>query len=233
MQGINSIKMSGIQSGQMRITPMKDAVTRGLESQIEELQRQIQNVAADENLTMEQKQKKKQELQDKIMELQEQLQQPVAEQRREQREEQTKATQKKPYDETGMQTVISSEAAVKHAKIQEAAANRMEGRAAVLKSEMELDTGRNMPSIPSKENELARAEQGAENARSTQMELLGRTNQDLKDAAEANQDPEKAKEGQIPKSEEEKDEKDREPIGYTSDGRAVTEEEEARVIGRA
>ena len=89
MQGINSMKMSGIQSGQLRISPMGDAVTKRLQSQIEEVQRQIQNVAADENMTMEQKQKKKQELQDKIMDLQSQLQQHLSEQRQEQKEEQT------------------------------------------------------------------------------------------------------------------------------------------------
>ena len=91
MQGINSISMSGIQTGQMRISPMGDAVTRGLQSQIEEVQRQIQNVIADESLTMEEKLKKKQELQDKIMELQDQLQQHLAEQRQEQRDERTRA----------------------------------------------------------------------------------------------------------------------------------------------
>ena len=132
MQGINSMKMSGIQSGQLRISPMGDAVTKRLQSQIEEVQRQIQNVAADENMTMEQKQKKKQELQDKIMDLQSQLQQHLSEQRQEQKEEQTKAAEHKTYDETGMQTVISSDASMKHAKTQEATANRMENRASVL-----------------------------------------------------------------------------------------------------
>ncbi len=236
MQGINSISMSGIQTGQMRISPMGDAVTRGLQSQIEEVQRQIQNVIADENLTMEEKLKKKQELQDKIMELQDQLQQHLAEQRQEQREERTKAAERKSYDETGMQTVISSDAAVKNARVQESTAARMEGRASVLKSELELDTGRNMGTIKSKTDELARAEQGAENARSTQMQFLGKTNQDLSDAAKAGSDPEKAEEVKKEEKTEKSSEEQREeakPIGYTSDGKPVKEEEESQVTAWA
>ncbi|MCI8558769.1 MAG: hypothetical protein HFI19_13610 [Lachnospiraceae bacterium] len=232
MQGINSISMSGIQTGQMRISPMGDAVTRGLQSQIEEVQRQIQNVIADESLTMEEKLKKKQELQDKIMELQDQLQQHLAEQRQEQREERTKAAEQKSYDETGMQTVISSDAAVKNARVQESTAARMEGRVSVLKSEMELDTGRNMGTIKSKTDELARAEQGAENARSTQMQILGKTNQDLADAAKAKSDPEKAKEEKTEKSSKEQGEEAK-PIGYTSDGKPVKEEEESQMTAWA
>ena len=236
MQGINSISMSGIQTGQMRISPMGDAVTRGLQSQIEEVQRQIQNVIADESLTMEEKLKKKQELQDKIMELQDQLQQHLAEQRQEQREERTKAAEQKSYDETGMQTVISSDAAVKNARVQESTAARMEGRASVLKSELELDTGRNMGTIKSKTDELARAEQGAKNARTTQMQLLGKTNQDLSDAAKAKSDPENAeevkKEEKTDKSSEEPRE-EAQPIGYTSDGKPVKEEEESQMTAWA
>ena len=236
MQGINSMRMSGIQSGQMRISPMGDAVTKRLQSQIEEVQRQIQALASNENMTMEQKQKKKQELQDKIMDLQAQLQQHLSEQRQEEKEEQTKAAEQKTYDETGMQTVISSDAAIKHAKTQEATANRMEGRAAVLKSEMELDIGRQREPVKSKENELSRAEQGVEHARSAQMQILGKVNQNLSDAAKPEGDPEKA--GEVKKAEKAEEasgeqKENSELIGYTSDGKPVTEEEESRIMARA
>ena len=227
MQGINSMKMSGLQSGQLRISPMGDAVTKRLQSQIEEVQRQIQNVAADENMTMEQKQKKKQELQDKIMDLQSQLQQHLSEQRQEQKEEQTKAAEHKTYDETGMQTVISSDASMKHAKTQEATANRMENRASVLKSEMELDAGRNQETIKSKGIELAKAEQGAANARASQMQILGKTNQNLVDDPKKEQDPESLEEKEAAERKKE------EILGYTSDGKPVTEDEEARITARA
>ncbi len=227
MQGINSMKMSGIQSGQLRISPMGDAVTKRLQSQIEEVQRQIQNVAADENMTMEQKQKKKQELQDKIMDLQSQLQQHLSEQRQEQKEEQTKAAEHKTYDETGMQTVLSSDASMKHAKTQEATANRMENRASVLKSEMELDAGRNQETIKSKGIELAKAEQGAANARASQMQILGKTNQNLIDDHKKEQDPESLEEKEAAERKKE------EILGYTSDGKPVTEDEEARITARA
>lgn len=236
MQGINSMRMSGIQSGQMRISPMGDAVTKRLQSQIEEVQRQIQNLASNENMTMEQKQKKKQELQDKIMDLQAQLQQHLSEQRQEEKEEQTKAAEQKTYDETGMQTVISSDAAIKHAKTQEATANRMEGRAAVLKSEMELDIGRQREPVKSKENELSKAEQGAEHARSAQMQILGKVNQNLSDAAKPEGDPEKADEVKKAEKAEEASGEQKEKselIGYTSDGKPVTEEEESRIMARA
>lgn len=227
MQGINNMRMAGIQSGQMRISPMGDAVTKRLQSEIEEVQRQIQNLASNENMTTEQKQKKKQELEDKIMDLQAQLQQHLSEQRQEEKEEQTKAAEQKTYDETGMQTVISSDAAIKHAKTQEATANRMEGRAAVLRSEMELDIGRQREPVKSKENELSKAEQGAENARFTQMQILGKTNQKLDDDKKKEQDPEYMEEEKAAK------EKKEEILGYTSDGKPVTKEEESQVTARA
>lgn len=232
MQGINSIKMSGIQSGQLPISSMQDAETKRLQSQIEEVWRQIQNVTADENMTIEQKQKKKQELEEKMADLQDQLQQHLSEQRREQQEERIKTAEQKPYDETGMQSVISSEATMKYAEIQEAAADRMENRAVVLKSEMELDAGRNRGPIKSKEKELMKEEQGAENARSSQMQILGKTNRNLADAVEAEQDPEEAR-----KEKEEKEEKEAAkkaiPLMYTSEGKPVTEEEEAHITVRA
>ena len=229
MQGINSIKMSGIQSGQLPISSMQDAETKRLQSQIEEVWRQIQNVTADENMTIEQKQKKKQELEEKMADLQDQLQQHLSEQRQEQQEERIKTAEQKPYDETGMQSVISSEATLKYAEIQEAAADRMENRAVVLKSEMELDAGRNRGPIKSKEKELMKAEQGAENARSSQMQILGKTNRNLADAVEAEQDPEEAR-----KEKEEKEAaKKATPLMYTSEGKPVTEEEEAHITVRA
>lgn len=227
MQGISSMMMAGIQSGQMPVSPMGDAVTKRLQSQIEEVQRQIQNLASNENMTMEQKQKKKQELQDKITDLQAQLQQHLSEQRREQKEEQTNSVKQKTYDETGMQTVISSDSAMKHAKTQEAAADRMERRAAVLKSEMELDSGRNREPVKSSENELAKAEQGAQNARSSQMQILGKTNRNLADNDKEEQDPERIEEKKAAKQKKE------EILGYTSDGKPVTEEEEAQITARA
>lgn len=226
MQGISSMMMAGIQSGQMPVSPMGDAVTKRLQSQIEEVQRQIQNLASNENMTMEQKQKKKQELQDKITDLQAQLQQHLSEQRREQKEEQTNSVKQKTYDETGMQTVISSDSAMKHAKTQEAA-DRMERRAAVLKSEMELDSGRNREPVKSSENELAKAEQGAQNARSSQMQILGKTNRNLADNDKEEQDPERIEEKKAAKQKKE------EILGYTSDGKPVTEEEEAQITARA
>lgn len=233
MQGINSVRMSGIQGGQMQMAPMGDAVTKNLQSQIEELERQMQNLAANGSLSIKEKQRKKQELQDKIMELQDQLQQHLAEQRQAQKEERKKAVEQKPYDETGMQTVISSDAAIKNAQVQESTAVRMEGRAAVLKREIEMDEGRpGGGAIKSKIIELARSEQVAENARLSQMQTLGKTNQDLKDAAKAESDPEKEEE--VKEEEVSREEKDKaEPIGYTSDGKPVKEEEESQMTARA
>ena len=79
MQGINSVAMTGVQNGQMNLSPVGDPVSRSLQSQIEELQKRILHISSDENMPMEEKQKKKQELENQIMELQSQLQQHLAE----------------------------------------------------------------------------------------------------------------------------------------------------------
>ena len=98
----------------------------------------------------------------------------------------------------------------------------------MLKSEMEMDAGRdpNRGAIASKVNELAKAEQGAANARSAQMQILGKTNQNLVDDKEE-QDSERMEEKAAAEQKKE------EILGYTSDRRPVTEEEEARITARA
>lgn len=229
MQGINSVTMSSVQSGQLILSPIGDPVSKSLQNQIEEVERQIQNLSANEDMTIEEKQKKNQELQDKLAELQGQLQQHLLEQRQEQQEARKQAAEQKPYDKTGMQSVLSADTAVRNAQIQEGTAVRLEGRAAVLKSEMELDAGRNVETVKSKESELAKAEQGAENARAAQMQTLGKTNQDLASADRAEQDSEKTEDA------DEKEEAKQKglPYMYTSEGRTVTEEEGPRIMVRA
>jgi len=226
MQGINSVTMSNVQSGQLVLSSMGDPVSRSLQNQIEEVERQIQNLSSDENMSVEEKQKKNQELQVKLTDLQDRLQQHLTEERREQQEARKQAAEQKPYDKTGMQSVISADAAVKNAGIQENTAARMEGRAAVLKSEMELDGSRGGAPIKSRESELARAEQGMENARSSQMQMLGKTNQTLTNGDEKEEEPEEVKEDQ-------EDQKKKRPFMYTSEGRTVTEEEKPHITVRA
>ena len=86
------------------------------------------------------------------------------------------------------------------------------------------------------EPELARAEQASENARTTQMELLGDASQELQGVNEAEQDPEKkteeAREEEEAKARQEEAEQ-AEALMYTSDGKTVSEEQEPRITVRA
>lgn len=229
MQGINSVAVTGVQNGQMNLSPVGDPVSRSLQSQIEELQKRILHISSDENMPMEEKQKKKQELENQIMELQSQLQQHLAEQRQEQQDSRKQAAEQKSYDQTGMQSVITADALMRNAKIQENTAARMDTRASVLRSEMELDAGREIAPVKSKENELAKAEQGAENARFSQMQILGKTHQALTNADKTEETARKEEEEQ----EAEELEKKKAPLMYTSEGRAVTEEKKSRIMVHA
>lgn len=238
MQGINGMGLSA-QAGQVGVSQVSDSVTKSLQKQINELKKQLNELSTDTSITMEEKRNRQQALQQQITDLQNQLHQHQTEQRKEQLKEKTESA--KTSEQAGMEVVISADSAVKNAKVQESTAARMERRASVLKSEIELDAGRGSGAVSSKLQELSKAEQASKDAKATQMQLLGDANQDVRGAVEASRDPEKAEE----KAKEEKAEKEetlesREEVQgevsalmYGSDGKPVMEEKESRLWGRA
>lgn len=196
MMKISGMNGTSPQAGQMGMMQGADARTQSIKDQIAKAQKQLQELSSDEKLSAEEKMKKRQELQKQITDLNNQLRQHQIELRREKQqakdssiEELTGGTKKTGrYDSKGaglskgsMKAMISADAALEQARVQEHTATSLEGRAGVLKAEIKQDAGRG---VEAKKEELAEVEQLAENATSSQIDTLGKANRELKEAEE-------------------------------------------------
>lgn len=197
---------SGVQRG-AGLNPQADSVSRSLQNQIAQAQKELRELSSDDSMTAEEKMKKKQEIQQEIANLNQQLRQHQMEQKREQQsarkaaEEGTKnGAGAKPGDakpgkakpagkaeglsQAGMQSMLSADASVKQARVQGRTVTGMEGRAGVLKAEIRQDAGGN---TQAKEAELAETEQKALKAETAQMNTLARANREMKKVSETEQ----------------------------------------------
>lgn len=189
----------GMQTGNLGM--QSDSVSRNIRDQIANAQKQLQEISANQEMTPEEKMKKRQEIQQEITNLNQQLRQRQIEQRKEQqakgasaddmsggkqgtgktKQENNKGT---GLSQTGMQAMISADSSMKQAQIQGNVAARMEGRAGVLKAEIKQDAGGN---TEAKEAELAETEQKAASAAASQMNTLADANRIMEEAAKADQ----------------------------------------------
>lgn len=189
------------QAGRSGVQMQTDPVSKNIQTQIVNAQKQLQDIAADKEMSAEQKMKKRQEIQQEITSLNQQLRQHQIEQRKEQ-QSQSKSS---PVDEmsgseqsagnaksgdngsglsqASMKAMMSADSSMKQAQIQGNAATRMEGRAGVLKAEIKQGGG----NIEAKQAELAQVEQKAMNATASQMNTLAEANQTIEEAAKASQ----------------------------------------------
>ncbi len=197
---------SGVQRG-AGLNPQADSVSRSLQNQIAQAQKELRELSSDDSMTAEEKMKRKQEIQQEIANLNQQLRQHQMEQKREQQsarkaaEEGTKnGAGAKPGDakpgkakpagkaeglsQAGMQSMLSADASVKQARVQGRTVTGMEGRAGVLKAEIRQDAGGN---TQAKEAELAETEQRALKAETSQMNTLARANREMKKVSETEQ----------------------------------------------
>lgn len=188
ISGVNgsTSPMAGSGAGQA-----EDIQSRNIRKQIEEAQKKLQEVSANGELSAEDKMKKRQEIQKQISDLRMQLREHQMELRRKQREEKQAAehnvgTEAKAGEQSaglsaaGMQAVISSEASMKQAKVQNGAAAKMEGRAGVLEAEIKQD-GRSGGDTSAKEAELAGVKERAKGAAASGMKTLGEANRKIQD----------------------------------------------------
>ena len=128
-------------------------------------QQKLQDLSSNEELSLEDKMKKRQEIQQEITNLNQQLRQHQIEQRKEQQSKKssiddmvagTKNTSAKKgtsLSQAGMRAMISADSSIKQAKVQGSMATQMEGRADVLESEIKQDAGKG--NTEKKEEELA------------------------------------------------------------------------------
>lgn len=179
-----------------------DSVSKNIQSQIQKLQEQLQELSSNENLSLEEKMKKRQEIQKQIMELNTQLRQHQIEQRKKEREAKAESKEDalggspKPkkkeqpeagFSSAGMQALISADSAMEQAKVQKGVATRMEGKAGVLEIEIKMDSGRGR-SVEQKQQELADTKAAVVKAETSQIEKLSEANHVLEEASKSEQE---------------------------------------------
>ena len=228
---INGINGANTQVGGMNMMQSNDSVSKNLQSQIANAQKQLQELSANKEMSLEEKMKKRQEIQQQIADLNNQLRQHQIEQRKEQQAKKSsmndmlggskQATPKAGSQGTGlsqasMKAMISADSAMANAKVQGSVATKMEGRAGVLEAEIKLDQTRG-DDVEKKKEELAEVQQKATQAELAQMNTLADANKELEVAAKADQQAEKT---------DDKDKKD--AVSNEKEDTAVADAEETK-----
>lgn len=198
---INSSNGANTQMGQMGMNQATDSYSRNIQNQIANAQKQLQELSSNEEMTLEEKMKKRQEIQQQISDLNMQLRQHQVEQRKE--KQQAKGTsmddmlggtkggksgsKSAGLSQASMTAMISADTSIKQAKVQGSVATEMKGRANVLKAEIKQSG-----STEAKKAELADLEQKAVNATASQMNTLAKANKAVEEAAAAERTEKKA-----------------------------------------
>ncbi|MBO5032537.1 MAG: FlxA-like family protein [Lachnospiraceae bacterium] len=197
---INGISGANTQAAQMGMNQAMDSYSKNIQNQIANAQKQLQELSSNEEMTLEEKMKKRQEIQQQISDLNMQLRQHQMEQRKEKQQAKsssmdemlggtsTKGSGKSTgLSQASMTAMISADTSMKQAKVQGSVATEMKGRANVLKAEIKQSG-----STEAKEAELADLEQKAVNATASQMNTLAKANKAVEEAAAAERTEKKA-----------------------------------------
>lgn len=182
-----------------------DSVSKNIQKQISDAQKQLQELSSNEDMTLEEKMKKRQEIQQKIANLNQQLMQHQIEQRKQQQKgssidslaaKQKKQNNTKPgsranrLSQAGMEAMISAGSSIEQAKIQGGIATKMENRAEILKTEMKYSVSGN---TAAKQAELAEIEQKAVNASAMQINTLATAKQQIEEKEQTEEKEEQDK----------------------------------------
>lgn len=215
---VNGISGVSMQAGQMGVGQANDPYSRQIKQQIADAQKRLQELSSNQDMSPEEKSKKRQELQKEISDLNMQLKQHQIELRKEKQQENgptmddmlggpNKVKNGKSGNESAgisqanMTAMISADTSMKMADVQGSVATRMEGKAGVLEAEIKLDAARG-GDVRKKQEELADVTKKAEEATASQMTSLADANKTVKEAAEsdlaaADKTDEKKADGQI------------------------------------
>jgi len=203
INGLNGANALG--SGTNNMAQVNDSVSKNIQNQIANAQKELQELSANKEMSIEEKMKKRQEIQQQITELNQQLRQHQIEQRKEQQAKKSSmedmlGSSRKTAPKAGkqgaglsqasMKAMISADSAMAQAKVQGSVANKMDGRAGVLEAEIKLDMARGDDATKKKE-ELAEVGQKAITAETAQLNTLADANKELEAAAKADQQAEK------------------------------------------
>ena len=197
MNGLNGVTT---QVAGMNMVQATDAVSKNIQKQIVNAQKQLQELSANKDMSMEEKMKKRQEIQQQITDLNNQLRQHQIEQRKERQEKAAKRVEKKEpvkkgdkstgLSQASMKAMISADSAMSQAQVQGSVVTKMEGRAGVLEAEIKIESARG-GDAETKREEFAEVQQKAATAESAKMNTLADANKELEAAAKADQQTEK------------------------------------------
>ena len=234
---INGLNGVNTQTGGMNMMQTNDSVSKNIQNQIANAQKQLQEISSNKEMSIEEKMKKRQEIQQQITDLNNQLRQHQIEQRKEQQAKKSsmddmlggsnKTASKSVNNSAGlsqasMKAIISADSAMAQAQVQGSVATKMEGRAGVLESEIKLEMARGND-VEKKKEELAEVEQKAVEAQSAQMDTLADANKKLEEAAKVNQQTEKTddKDKKTDKKDTVSNEKDEKNVVATEENKSV------------
>lgn len=200
INGLSGTNTSG--GGMNNLTQVNDSVSKNIQNQISNAQKQLQELSANKEMSIEEKMKKRQEIQQQINALNQQLRQHQIEQRKEKQQkkdstmndmlgENKKASfnpgkQNAGLSQASMKAMISADSAMAQAKVQGNVATKINGRAGVLDAEIKLDMARGND-VEAKKEELAEVQQKAISAETAQLNTLSDANKELEEAARTEQ----------------------------------------------
>ena len=203
---INGLNGTNTQTGGINMVQSNDSVSKNIQNQIANAQKQLQELSANKEMSIEEKMKKRQEIQQQITDLNNQLRQHQIEQRKEQqakkssmddmlggkRKVSSKAeSQTNGLSQASMKAMLSADSAIAQSKVQGSVATKMDGRVGVLEAEIKLDLARG-GDVTKKKEELAEVQRKAIVAEAAQLDTLADANKELEEAAKADQQVEKA-----------------------------------------
>lgn len=200
MMKIQGLKGMDIQAGTAGTLQAADSVSKNIQRQIANAAKQLQELSSNEEMTIEDKMKKRQEIQKQIADLNNQLRQHQIEQRKENQkkaesmEDMLGGSQKTAksgkqgggLSQESMQAMISADTSMKQAKVQGNMASQMEGKAGVLEAEIKMDKSRGA-NTGKKEEELADLQAKAQSAEEAQVSSLAAAAKAMKEAAKTEQ----------------------------------------------
>jgi len=201
---IDSVNNNMNMGMQTRMAQGMDAATKSIQNQIQAKQQELQKLSENEDMSPEDRMKKRQQIQQEISDLNMQLRQRQIDQRRQQQQskgssmddilggkqqaqKKSQSGQSAGLSQASMKAMISADSSMKQAAVQGSVAIQMQDRANVLKAEIKQSG-----STEAKEAELADLEQKAMNATASQMNTLSDANATIEEAREAEKESAKS-----------------------------------------
>ena len=182
----------------MNVMQKNDTVSKNIQKQIANAQKQLQELSSNKEISLEEKMKRRQEIQQQINDLNNQLRQHQIEQRKEKasgkgssmddmlssnnKEASKSRKQGDGLSQASMKAMISADAAMSTARVQSSVRTKMEGKAGILESEIKLDGARGVD-VEEKQEELAGIKEKIATTENAQMNTLAKANKELEEAS--------------------------------------------------